>query len=162
MMRVSEVALTEQLVKRFPFLDGKIRAPRARRIFIDDITDKFDEVFKYAISELEFTILCTISGMDELERIAFAYHIARPDGTILTIRKSAPKNDPVINTITGTFFGADIYERELVDLLGVKVKGLKEGKRYPLPDDWPEGEYPLRKDWKKSSSKEEVKTGGQT
>jgi Ni,Fe-hydrogenase III component G len=100
--------------------------------------------------------------MDELERIAFAYHIARPDGTILTIRKSAPKNDPVINTITGTFFGADIYERELVDLLGVKVKGLKEGKRYPLPDDWPEGEYPLRKDWKKSSSKEEVKTGGQT
>ena len=46
------------------------------------------------------------------------------------------------------FPAAEIYERELIDLLGAKVAGLPEGKRYPLPDDWPAGEYPLRKDWK--------------
>jgi Ni,Fe-hydrogenase III component G len=28
------------------------------------------------------------------------------------------------------------------------VTGLPEGSRYPLPDNWPEGQYPLRKDWK--------------
>jgi Ni,Fe-hydrogenase III component G len=34
-------------------------------------------------------------------------------------------------------------------MLGVNVEGLPEGKRYPLPDDWPDGQYPLRKDWNK-------------
>ena len=145
--------ILQNLFKKFPFLEGKIRAPRARRIIIDDITANFDEVFDYAVSELEFSILCTITGLDEGDRITFIYHIARVDGTILSIKRSSPKSDPVIKTITPQFVGADIYERELVDLLGVRVEGLPEGNRYPLSDDWPKGEYPLRKDWKKGNSK---------
>jgi Ni,Fe-hydrogenase III component G len=55
------------------------------------------------------------------------------------------------------FVGAEIYERELVDLLGVKVEGLPSGNRYPLMDDWPKDQFPLRKDWKPpvEESKEE-------
>lgn len=153
----------QYLLKKFPFLEGKIRAPRARRVFIEDITANFDEVFDYAVSELEFSIMLTISGLDEGDRITFAYHIARTDGNILTIKRSAPKSDPVIKTITPKFFSADIYERELVDLLGVRVEGLPAGNRYPLPDDWPKGEYPLRKDWKKpgTAAKEEAKSNEQ-
>ncbi|MEI6093142.1 MAG: NADH-quinone oxidoreductase subunit C, partial [bacterium] len=59
----------------------------------------------------------------------------------------APKSNPVIKTITDTFPGGDLYERELTDLLGAKIDGLPNGIRYPLPDGWPEGQYPLRKDW---------------
>jgi len=33
-------------------------------------------------------------------------------------------------------------------MLGVQIEGLPPGKRYPLPDNWPAGQYPLRKDWK--------------
>jgi len=62
----------------------------------------------------------------------------------------------VIKTITDIFPPADIYERELEDLLGAKVDGLGDGKRYPLPDDWPKGEYPLRKDWKAANKKKET------
>ena len=29
----------------------------------------------------------------------------------------------------------------------MQVQGLPPGNRYPLPDDWPQGQYPLRKDW---------------
>ena len=32
-----EESIKNELVKKFLFLEGKIRAPRARRIFIDDI-----------------------------------------------------------------------------------------------------------------------------
>ena len=149
--------ILQNLVKKFQFLEGKIRAPRARRIIIDDITANFDEVFNYALKDLEFSILLTITGLDDGDRITFIYHVARIDGTILSIKKSAPKSDPVINSIIPKFFGADIYERELVDLLGVRVEGLPEGNRYPLPDDWPKGEYPLRKDWKKPIKLEEGK-----
>jgi len=149
--------ILQNLVKKFPYLEGKIRAPRARRIFSDDITANFDEVFNYAVNDLGFSILCTITGLDEGDKIGFIYHIARIDGTILSIKKSSPKSDPVIKTITPQFFGADIYERELMDLLGVRVEGLPVGNRYPLPDNWPKGEYPLRKDWKKPGAKEESK-----
>lgn len=148
--------IMQDLVKKFSFLEGKIRAPRARRIFIDDITANFDEVFDYAIDKLEFSILCTITGLDEGDKITFIYHIARVDGNILSIKKSSPKSNPVIKTITPRFFGADIYERELMDLLGVRVEGLPKGNRYPLPDDWPKDEYPLRKDWKKAQSSKEA------
>lgn len=144
--------ILKNLAGKFTFLEGKIRAPRVRRILIDDITANFDEVFNYAVKDLEFSILLTITGLDEGEKITFIYHIARIDGIILSIKKSAPKNDPVIKTIIPKFFSADIYERELVDLLGVRVEGLPEGNRYPLSDDWPKGEYPLRKDWKKSKN----------
>ena len=41
----------QNLVKKFAFLEGRIRAPRARRIFSDDITANFDEVFNYAVNE---------------------------------------------------------------------------------------------------------------
>ncbi|MDD5594820.1 MAG: NADH-quinone oxidoreductase subunit C, partial [Candidatus Omnitrophica bacterium] len=64
------------------------------------------------------------------------------------LKVSVPKENPVIKSIIGIFPGAEIYERELIDLFGAKVEGLPEGNRYPLTDDWPKDEYPLRKDWR--------------
>ena len=46
------------------------------------------------------------------------------------------------------FPGAEPYERELADMFGIKIDGLKPGRRYPLPDDFPADQHPLRKDWK--------------
>ncbi|MDD5679724.1 MAG: NADH-quinone oxidoreductase subunit C, partial [Candidatus Omnitrophica bacterium] len=59
-----------------------------------------------------------------------------------------PRENPAVKTVTEYFHAADAYERELTDLLGIKVEGLPPGHRYPLPDNWPAGQYPLRKDWK--------------
>jgi Ni,Fe-hydrogenase III component G len=67
---------------------------------------------------------------------------------LINLKTSAPKENPQIKSITQYFPSAEIYERELVDLFGAKVEGLAPGNRYPLTDDWPPGEYPLRKDWK--------------
>lgn len=144
-----EENIQSALVKKFPYLDGKVRVQRARRIFADVALDKFAEVFEYAIKELEFCIFATITGLDDGPTLGFIYHIAREDGIILNLKTGVNKNNPILKTITGYFPCAEIYERELVDLLGAKVEGLPEGKRYPLDDNWPEGEYPLRKDWKK-------------
>jgi len=143
------------LVKKFGFLEGKAAVRRPRRIFAEAPSGNFREVFDYAVRDLGFVILCTVTGLDEGQTLGFIYHLAREDGIMLNIKVSAGRDNPEIKTVTGYFPAADIYERELVDLLGAKVIGLPEGKRYPLSDDWPAGEYPLRKDWKK---KEEVRT----
>ena len=144
-----EEKIQSDLISRFAFLADKVKVQRIRRIFADVPAEHFKGVLEYAIKDLNFVFLCTITGFDEGENLSFMYHLTRQDGIMLNIKISVPKTNPVIKTITDHFKGAEIYEREVMDLLGAKVEGLPEGKRYPLPDDWPEGEYPLRKDWKK-------------
>jgi Ni,Fe-hydrogenase III component G len=143
------------LIKKFGFLEGKVRVQRKRRVSAEVDRLKFKDVFEYAISELKFVILCTITGLDEGANLSFIYHLSTEDGIVLNIKISVPKENPVIKTITGYFPAADIYEREVMDLLGAKVEGLPPGNRYPLMDEWPKDAYPLRKDWKQDKTKEQ-------
>jgi Ni,Fe-hydrogenase III component G len=71
---------------------------------------------------------------------------------VLGLKLRVPREAPVIDTVTDRFPGAANYERELDDLLGFEVVGLPPGKRYPLPDDWPKDQKPLRKDWKPTTA----------
>ena len=144
----NEQDIINSLIKKFPFLENNIRIQRQRRIFAGAPWEKFEEVFKYAVNELKFSVLCAITGLDEGQTLGIIYHIACKGEIMLNLKINIPKDKPVLKTITSYFPGAEVYERELVDLLGADVRGLGPGKRYPLPDDWPAGEYPLRKDWK--------------
>ncbi|MGA2173218.1 MAG: NADH-quinone oxidoreductase subunit C [Sedimentisphaerales bacterium] len=147
-MLVEEESIKRQLIEQFKYLTDKIAVQRVRRIWADVPADNFAEIFDYAVSKLGFVILATITGLDEGATLGFIYHLARENGIMLNLHVSVPKDKPVIKTISARFPAADAYERELVDLLGAQVEGLPAGNRYPLPDGWPAGQYPLRKDWK--------------
>ena len=108
----SEENIQNELIKKFGFLDGKIKIQRPRRIFVEVGLENFEKIFEYALKNLSFVMLCTITGLDEGTTLGFIYHIAREDGIILNIKVNVDRKDPVINTITGYFPGADIYERE--------------------------------------------------
>jgi membrane-bound hydrogenase subunit beta len=161
----NEEAIKQELAGTFPFMADTIVIKRERRISAEVPRDRFRDVFDHVAKKMDFVHLCIITGLDDGENLSFIYHIARLDGTVLNLKTSAPKTDPVIQTVTDIFPGGVIYERELVDLFGAKVEGLPAGKRYPLPDDWPPNQYPLRKDWKPEmldgaeGRKEEVKNG---
>jgi len=142
-----EAAIEKQVVTQFPFLLAKFRVARPRRIFAEVARDRFPEVFDYLVKKMNFTILCTITGLDLGDELGAIYHLARESGVTFNLRTAVPKTQPVLPSVTPYFPPADCYERELVDLLGFKVEGLAPGSRYPLPDDWPAGQYPLRKDW---------------
>lgn len=149
-----EEAIKEALVTRFTYLLDRIRIPRPRRLFVDIEINSFTEVLEYVVKELTFAHLVSITGLDELDKFSFIYHLAAENGIIINLKISVDHSQPAVRTITGYFPGAEIYERELVDLFGVRVDGLGEGNRYPLTDDWPKDQYPLRKDWKPSGRKE--------
>jgi membrane-bound hydrogenase subunit beta len=152
MSRERDELVAKALVDSFPFLEGRIEIRRERRIWVEVEPERFRQVFDRAVDGLGFVIMCIITGLDEGERLGFIYHVADESGTILNLRTWAAKENPKINTVTDRFPSAHIYERELVDLFGAVVEGLPPGKRYPLPDGWPEGQYPLRKDWKPAGS----------
>jgi NADH:ubiquinone oxidoreductase subunit C len=153
---VREDEIRDGLIKQFNALEGKIRIQRPRRMWAQVEASDFASVLDYARNKQGFVILCTMTGLDKGENLGVLYHLSREDGIMLNIEVTVPRANPVIRTVTTVFPGADIYEREIVDLFGFKVEGLAPGFRYPLTDDWPQGQYPLRKDWKLDPS---LKTG---
>ena len=145
-----EQNIQSKLESKFSFLKDKVKIKRERRIFVEvEKLSDFRSVFDFAVRDLDFKRICMITGLDEGDNFATIYHLASFSGMIFDLKTYVPKSNPVIKTIMDTFPGAELYERELVDMFGIKVEGLPEGSRYPLPDDWPDGQYPLRKDWKK-------------
>jgi NADH-quinone oxidoreductase subunit C len=54
-------------------------------------------------------------------------------------------DDPVVESITSLWPGANFFEREVFDLFGVRFLGHPNMRRIMMPEDW-EG-HPLRKDY---------------
>lgn len=152
----AEETIKADLAAKFPYLAEKIRVQRARRIFVRVEPDNFSDVFYYLVNDAGFPILCTITGLDDGDTLGAIYHIATESGIVLSLQTNVPKDKPVLQTITARFPAAEVSERELIDLLGMQVQGLPEGPRYPLTDDWPAGQFPLRKDWKAESIREDA------
>jgi NADH:ubiquinone oxidoreductase subunit C len=142
-----EESIVKSLTGKFDFFNDNCRVTRERRIFAQAPREHIVEVAGYAKNALKFGSLCTITGLDMGEDFQLIYHLANDDGIVLNVKVNAPKSDPVVQTVTGYYEGGMLYEIEIRNLLGVDIKGVPEDIRYPLPDGWPEGQHPLRKDW---------------
>ena len=126
--------------------EGAVKLQRATRLWVSVERQSFPALFDHLVKTRGFGILCTITGLDVGPDLELIYHLARDGGIMVNVKVRFPKGEP-IPTVTPYFPGATLYERELEDLLGAVIEGLPEGRRYPLPDDWPADEHPLLKDW---------------
>lgn len=140
----------EQVVRalntRFPALAAQ--SPREFRIWSEFAEPKqFEEALRFAHDELKFIKGKHIVGTDEGADIGLSYIVSNEENILLVLRERVPKTHPVVRSQGGLYPSMILHEREMVDLFGVQVNGLPEGPSYPLPDCWPEGQYPLRKEW---------------
>jgi len=152
-----EEKIKQELEEKFGCLKDKVVIKRERRIFADVPIEKFDEIFAFTVKQMHFDAISAITGMDSGDLFTVMYHLNKEGRIVLNLTISVNKNNPSIKSVIPYFASADIYEREITDLLGIQVEGLPAGNRYPLPDGWPTNEHPLRKDWKASQSKKEVR-----
>jgi Ni,Fe-hydrogenase III component G len=144
----NEEKIISELTQKFPFLSEKCVVIRPRRITVEVDRDKALDVFKYLYSEHNYDFLSTIIGLDSGDNLEFIYNISSQAGILINIKVFAPKTDAVIKSVLEVYAGATYYEKELEGLFGVKVDGLPAGRHYPLPENWPQDEHPLLKDWK--------------
>ncbi len=119
-----------------------------RKNIVDIIVKKenYKEVVKTIVENLNIPHVQTITGIDIGNEIQIISHLGR-DITI-NVKTSIDKEKPEIDTISDIIPGATLYEREIHDLLGVNFIGHPNLKRLILPENWPKGVYPLRKDYK--------------
>jgi membrane-bound hydrogenase subunit beta len=153
---MDEQQIKQELEDKFAYLKDTVIIKRKGRIFTQVPLNKFEEVFTYAVKQMRFLALSAITGLDRGDGFEVIYHLNQEGKVLLNLSVILEKENPQVKTVTAYCPSADIYERELMDLLGIKVSGLAPGHRYPLTDDWPRGEYPLRKDWKGSIPNQEV------
>lgn len=95
--------------------------------------------------------LATMVGLDERGRsgcFRLVYLFALDDsGTWVSVETEIPGDDPVFPSVTPLLPAAHWYEREVQDLLGLQPSGHPDPRRLILHENWPDGVYPLRKDF---------------
>jgi NADH:ubiquinone oxidoreductase subunit C len=84
-----------------------------------------------------------ISGYDNGKEIEVIYHFVK-ENFLINIKVPVPKESSEIQTITDIFPGAFLLEKELSEMLGVKIIGHPKPGKLFLPEDYRE-KPPLRK-----------------
>jgi membrane-bound hydrogenase subunit beta len=144
---MSDIAIVESLKQDLGEKALELTNPDRRRIFLKVAPPDLVPTVTLLRDKYDCAHLATISGVDKGETFEFLYHFASPVANI-NLRTEIPRTDPRLPSICGPIPGAGLYERELQEMFGITVEGIPDGRRLNLPDDWPDGQYPLRKDWK--------------
>lgn len=148
-----------EIIERVKTLLGdkvaEISNPALRRIFMKVDPKDLLAAVQSLKEALGFVYLATISGLDVGENFEIIYHFANTSSQ-LNLRTQVPKANPHVESICAVIPGAILYERELQDMFGLVVDHIPDSRRLVLPDDWPAGNYPLRKDWKYERPPEKI------
>jgi len=133
----------EKLRQNYPGEILEIKEVGLHEIFATVPADYIVAFCKFLV-EQGWWHLTTMTGQDMGETIQILYHFNGDEPPCVTALADVPKDDPKIASITPEIPAATMYEREINDLLGVVFEGHPRPGRLVLPDDWPEGVYPLR------------------
>jgi membrane-bound hydrogenase subunit beta len=140
---VTAETITERM-KEF----GTVGQVRKNRIRVKTVPDKLPAAITTVQAVLGFDRLITISTIDSGETFELLYHLIGPHRIIVTLAIDLPRNQPLTPTVSDLLPPAGIYERQIHDLFGIVFEGHPGLKKIILNEDWPDHEYPLRKDWK--------------
>lgn len=122
-----------------------ISVTRRHRIWISIAKEDLHSVVKFLMED-GYDHLTTIASVDLGDKFELLYFLAGKN-MVVTVRLLLPKDKPEVETLTNLIPGATRYEREAMDLMGVVFLNHPDPRRLVLPEDWPEGVHPLRKDW---------------
>jgi len=92
--------------------------------------------------------LSALTGVDHgpaAGKLEALYHFCE-GAAVATLRVPMPRAGGTVPSIAHLHPNAGFYERELQEMFGVTVAGTPDPSHMFLPDDWPDGVYPLLKD----------------
>ena len=145
-----EQEIVDELKEKFgqKIVEAKVQKPR--RIFMTIDSSSLIDVADYLANEKGFKHVSTISGLDLGKELGVIYHLIEESDIAITLslRANVTKENPKLPTLVKVIPGSVLYEREVHDLYGVVFTGHPDLSPLVLPEKWPSGVYPLRKEWK--------------
>ncbi len=122
----------------------------ARRIYVAVRPEDIPEVSRVLFRELEAR-LSIATGADTPAGIEILYHWAFDACNLMfSVRTTLDHANPEIESLAPLCKGAEWIEREMWELLGIRFRNHPDLRHLLLADDWPEGKYPLRRDYIKN------------
>lgn len=133
----------------------KIEQPQANRIYLYCEADNNYDVNKFLFEDVAARFVIA-TGIDNDDCFEIIYHFSYDQtGCMINVRAFIRNREqPKIRSISPFLPGAEWIEREIHDLFGIDFTGHPNLRRLILADDWPEGVYPLRKDFSAPNSSE--------
>ena len=97
--------------------------------------------------DLEFASLTAVSAVDYIEYFELVYHLLsmRRNHSAILKTRCYGRQEPSVDSVTSIWIGADLQEREIWDLMGIRFEGHPNMKRILLWENFPG--HPLRKDF---------------
>jgi NADH:ubiquinone oxidoreductase subunit D/NADH:ubiquinone oxidoreductase subunit C len=149
--------LVAPLNERFPGAiqpaeqDGLVVAP-----------DRLLELATFLRDDHQFRYLSSVTAVDYPEpterfppRFEVVYHLFQAQGGPLTLHVHADREAPQVPSLVGVWNSANVQEREVWDLMGVRFTGHPDLRRILLWEGF--SGHPLRKDWHEPYYEEEHK-----
>jgi len=129
-----------------------------RRIFLKVAPEDYYKAIEYLVKEKGFYHLETITVTELKDGVEVMAHLGV--STSISVRTILDKSSPKIVSLCSLIPGAEFYEREIMDLMGVNFEGHPNPKRLVLPQDWPEDVHPLRKSFE-TRHNQPIRGGGE-
>lgn len=139
----------EKFRARFGPLIQRADLPADNRLFVYVDRSAVKHVCQHIFRELDARYVASIGADDRpfSGNFLVAHNFAFDrDHLLCSVLSYLPADDPKIESISGIVPAASWAEREMRDLVGIEPVGHRYLKRLVLPDGWPEGKHPLRKD----------------
>lgn len=139
--------IEEALKKEFPALNFSVIRKNALRVYIEINSADLMEFAEFFHRKAGLRFI-TASAVDARNRIEIIYHFTDDScGEVISLRIFIKdKKNPSAASLTPLFRAADWIEREIHEMFGINFDGHPNLKHLLLGDDWPRGNYPLRRD----------------
>ncbi len=159
--RIATVLSREARLKLEDLLRGKMAkmievsvSPPSLRV-IATFSPKHVEIASILMGLFDHVHVSTLTARDDGQQFELIYHLLLdyqiPCDVVVEIPRSEGELKPKVPSMTAILPAANIYEREVHDLMGIEFTGHPDLRRLILPENWPEDQFPLRKDFEVKS-----------
>jgi len=124
-----------------------------KRLYIEIKPESITKVARYMFRDLDarFNIA---SAVDTRYHMEILYHFTLDEiDLVISFRVKLKKDKLEIDSLVPVFEAANWIEREIHELFGINFKGHPDLRKLLLPEGWPEGVYPLKRDYREWDDK---------
>jgi Ni,Fe-hydrogenase III component G len=116
-----------------------------QRIYINILPHILEDASRLMLEKFQARLQIA-TGVDTSKGFEVMYHWALDqDGVIITLRVVVDHDAPELKSIAPWYPAAEWIEREIWELLGIRFKGHPDLRHLLLAEDWPQGDYPMRR-----------------
>lgn len=140
----------ELLKQKFGHAVQECRSEAGRLTSVSIPGEAVPQIAEFLVRNLDLRFLF-VCASDERKaagcfRLRYLFSHSRDDRFLALAVKTEEKNS-AFPSLVSLFPQANWQEREIQDLFGLKPSGHPDPRRLVLHEDWPAGQYPLRKDF---------------